>query len=66
MSFSNEVSDAGCTETGCFCEAAVVGLRSWVGEGWRFIEAVWIVSAISRGMEDDILCCWKLNLEMLS
>lgn len=30
------------------------GLRSWVGEGWRFMEAVWIVSAISTGREDDI------------
>lgn len=31
------------------------GLRSCVGDGARFIDAVWIVSAIWRGMEEDIL-----------
>jgi len=33
----------------------VEGLRSWDGEGSRFMEAVWIVSAIWRGSEEDIL-----------
>jgi len=33
----------------------VEGLRSWEGEGARFMEAVWIVSAICRGIEEDML-----------
>lgn len=64
---SREESDAGGCETvtGCFWEAAVEGLRSWFGEGSRFMEAVWIVSAIWRGREDDILWVvvwnWKVG-----
>lgn len=34
-------------ETGRFSEAAVEGLRSWAGSGWRLIEADWIVDARS-------------------
>lgn len=56
--FSREESD-GWTETGCFSEAAVVGLRSCVGEGLRFMDAVWIVSAIWRGTEEDILVVFR-------
>lgn len=41
--------------TGSFWEAAVEGLRSWVGDGLRFMEAVWMVSAIWRGIEESIL-----------
>lgn len=41
--------------TGCLLEAAVEGLRSWVGDGARLMEAVWIVSAIWIGMEDAML-----------
>lgn len=35
------------TVTGIFCEAAVEGLRSWVGEGARLMEADWMVDASS-------------------
>lgn len=54
---SAEESEAGAWEalTGCFSEAAVEGLRSWVGDGARFMEAVWIVSASSRAGLDAIL-----------
>lgn len=38
-------------ETGSFEEAAVDGLRSWAGEGWRLIEADWMVDAISMTAE---------------
>lgn len=41
--------------TGCLLEAAVEGLRSWVGDGARLMEAVWIVSAIWIGMEEAML-----------
>jgi len=41
--------------TGVFLEAVVDGLTSCEGEGARFIEAVCIVSAIWRGMEEDML-----------
>lgn len=34
-------------ETGCFLLAAVEGLRSWAGDGWRFREADWIAEAMS-------------------
>lgn len=54
---SAEESEAGAWEalTGCFSEAAVEGLRSWVGDGARFMDAVWIVSASSRAGLDAIL-----------
>lgn len=35
------------TVAGIFFDAAVDGLRSWLGEGCRLIEAVWIVDASS-------------------
>lgn len=38
------------------------GLRSWVGDGLRFMEAVWIVSAIWRGREDDMLMWLSLDV----
>lgn len=41
--------------TGIFWDAAVEGLRSWCGEGSRFMEADWIVEAISMGREEDIV-----------
>ena len=41
--------------TGVFCEALVEGLRSWDGEGARLMEAVWMVSAISRGRLEDAI-----------
>lgn len=34
-------------ETGRLLEAAVEGLRSWAGSGWCFMEADWMVEAIS-------------------
>ena len=34
-------------EMGRLVEAAVEGLMSWEGEGWRFKEADWIVEAMS-------------------
>ena len=34
-------------ETGCLAEAAVEGLMSWVGEGWRFMLADCSVDASS-------------------
>ena len=34
-------------ERGCFVEAAVEGLMSWVGEGWRFMDADCRVEAMS-------------------
>ena len=37
--------------TGTCCEADVEGLMSWVGEGWRFMEAPWRVEAISMVAE---------------
>lgn len=40
------------TSTGILLEAAVLGLRSWVGDGARLREAVWMVSDIWRGMEE--------------
>ena len=45
------------TVTGCFSEAVVDGFRSWEGEGVRLIEAVWMVSATWRGMEEDMVGC---------
>ena len=36
---------------GSFLEAAVEGLMSWVGEGWRLIERDWRVDAISPGAD---------------
>jgi hypothetical protein len=40
------------TATGSFLLAAVLGLRSWDTDGWRLIDADWIVEANSTG----ILC----------
>ena len=34
-------------ETGSFLDAAVEGLISWEGEGWRFMDAVCMVDARS-------------------
>jgi hypothetical protein len=56
--FSREESERvtwGETNTGSFSEAAVEGLISCAGDGARFIDAVWMVSAISRGRESAIL-----------
>lgn len=39
-------------DTGSFSEAAVDGLRSWAGEGWRFREADWMVEAIFKAGDD--------------
>ena len=36
-------------------EVLVDGLMSWVGEGARLREAVWMVSASWRGREEDIV-----------
>jgi hypothetical protein len=50
------------TRTGCLELAAVEGLRSWWGEGARFMEPVWIVSAMRMGREEaveDILASWE-------
>lgn len=46
--------------TGTFSEAAVEGLMSWVGEGWRFREADWSVEASSMAGLEDIVsgCSW--------
>lgn len=41
-------------ERGCFVEAAVEGLMSWVGEGWRFMDADWSVEAISMAGLDIV------------
>jgi hypothetical protein len=41
--------------TGCLDDAAVEGFKSWAASGARLICAVWIVSAIWRGMEEDML-----------
>jgi hypothetical protein len=49
------VDAAGWREMGCFWDAEVEGLRSWEGLGVRFREAVWIVSAISRGRLDAMM-----------
>lgn len=39
--------------------AAVEGLRSWVGEGWRFREADWRVEArVRAGLEDIFGVVW--------
>ncbi len=35
------------TSTGTFLLAAVEGLMSWCGEGWRLMEADWIAEASS-------------------
>lgn len=42
-------------ETGRFWEAAVEGLRSWVGSGLCFMEADWIVEASSTAGFDMIV-----------
>lgn len=41
--------------TGSLVEALVEGLRSWLMSGWCVMEADWIVEAISRGMEEDMV-----------
>ncbi len=38
-------------ETGCLEEAAVDGLRSWAGEGWRFRDTDWMVEAMLMAEE---------------
>lgn len=45
--------------TGVFWDAAVEGFTSCATEGEWFIEAVWIVSAIWRGMEEDIVVVFE-------
>ncbi len=40
------------TLTGILSDAAVEGLMSCSGEGLKFMDAVWMVSAISSGSED--------------
>ena len=44
-------------ETGRLVDAAVEGLRSWAGSGWRFMEADWIVEAMSTAGLDILWCC---------
>ena len=41
-------------ETGRLLDAAVEGLRSWVGSGWRLMEADWMVEAISTAGFDIV------------
>lgn len=42
--------------TGCFCEALVEGLRSWVGEGARLREKDWRVEArVGAGLVDIVV-----------
>lgn len=41
-------------ETGRLVEAAVEGLRSWAGSGCRFMEADWMVEAISTAGFDIV------------
>ena len=48
-SVNSELGDV--TRTGC---TEVEGLMSRLGDGSRFIDAVWIVEATSRGKEADI------------
>lgn len=50
-------SGSGCSSnrTGCFSDAAVDGLISCRGEGWRLIEAAWMVDAISEGMLESMM-----------
>ena len=43
-------------ETGRLVDAAVEGLRSWAGSGWRFMEADWIVEAMSTAGLDILWC----------
>lgn len=45
-------------ETGRLVEAAVEGLRSWAGSGWRFMEADWMVEAISTAGFDIMWVAW--------
>lgn len=48
MLSTSESTDVGETgSTGCLVEVAVEGLMSWAGEGSRFMDADWIVEAIS-------------------
>jgi hypothetical protein len=56
--------DGGWRETGCFWEEEVDGFRSWEGLGERFIEADWMVEAISRGRLEEAMmavrfCGWR-------
>lgn len=61
-----DVGDAG--STGSLVEAAVEGLISWVGEGWRLMEADCIAEAISMagfdmlGMDTDVAIVAPPNL----
>ena len=41
-------------ETGRLVEAAVEGLRSWAGSGSRFMEANWMVDAMSTAGFDIV------------
>lgn len=53
LSALEEIGDVGeAGLTGCLLLAAVEGLRSWCGEGWRLMEADWIADAMSMGTED--------------
>lgn len=45
--------------TGSFLLAAVLGLRSWEGDGWRFSEAACNVEAISKGAFEAMINGWK-------
>ncbi len=45
--------------TGIFSDAAVDGFMSCSGEGLGLMCAVWSVSAIWRGIEEDILEKWS-------
>ena len=46
--------------TGSLADAAVEGLRSWVGEGARLREAVWMVSLMRRGREEAGEDIWRV------
>jgi len=53
---SESASGSGCLSrvTGCFSDAAVDGLMSCRGEGWRLIDAPCSVEAMSPGMSDSM------------
>lgn len=49
-------------ETGRLVEAAVEGLRSWAGSGWRLMEADWMVEAMSTAGFDMVGGLWRLKM----